>query len=84
MRDPQPCRRFDGGAHGLGAGAMPGDTRLISAGRPPAVAVHNYCDVRRESVGVDLSQEELVYGAAFDDALKLSKDINAHYFRSDE
>ena len=59
---------------------MSGNTWLISPGSPASVSVHYQRYVRGESIGVDLTEEELIYGTAFNYVLKLSKDISAHYF----
>ena len=63
---------LDRSSHGLGAGAMPGNSRLVPACGPPAIAVHNDRNVWRKSLGIYLSEQELVNRTGLDVVLKFS------------
>ena len=54
---PEAGGALHGVAHGLDAGAVAFDARQMALGRPPAVAVHDDRDVRRQAVERDLPRQ---------------------------
>ena len=54
---PSRAARLDGVAHGVDAGPVPFDARQVPLRGPPAVAVHDDGDVRRQPVEVHLSRQ---------------------------
>ena len=56
---PSRADAFDDVAHRLDAGAVPFDARQVPLRRPPAVAVHDHRDVRRQPVEGHLADERL-------------------------
>src|SRR5439155_4943331 len=61
--DPQARGGLDDVAHRIDAGAVAFDARQMPLRGPPAVAVHDDCDVRGELLEVHLPREHFVRGA---------------------
>ena len=60
--DVQAGSGFDGGARGIGAGAMPSDAREMALLGPAAVAVHDDGDVTRETREIKFLEETGLLG----------------------
>jgi hypothetical protein len=63
--DIESGARFDYGSRGLDAGAMTRNSRQVTPLRPTSIAIHNYRDVLREPVGVELREEALFFTAGW-------------------